>query len=344
MPVTNATFDFQGTDVTTDTNISAGGIQSGTLTEQGITFSFTSDAGNANFSGTNFNLSVSEGTATLTIDGPPSEEFFSDLVFNFGPSVGGSHSIMLLRTKTDNGAPGSTATATITAGQIATSGTVAAPAGKWNAIQFKASGTAGSDFLTLNSITSTVNCFLSGTLIATEAGETPVEALKPGDLLRTADGRLTPVTWLGHFNVDTRLQHPAKVNPVRITAGALGNGLPKRDLHLSLDHAIELGGVLYNAGALVNGRSIYQVTKMPTPGFTYYHVETEAHELLLAEGVEAESFIDYAGRDTFDNAAEAKDRLIAEMDRPRVSAARLVPDTLRVALLARAGAPDAKAA
>lgn len=338
MPVTNATFDFQGTDVTTDTSIAGGGIQSGTLTEQGITFSFTSDASNANFSATVFNLSVSNGSATLTISDSPSEEFFSNLIIDFGTSPAssyfGTHSIVLSRTQTASGSPLITpVTAVIPNSQITSNAVLNAPAGQWNSIQFNTTG-----FMIVDSITATVNCFLSGTAIATEAGETLVEALKPGDLVRTADGRLEKVVWLGEMQIDTQLMHPARVNPVRISAGALGGGLPKRNLYLSSDHAIEIDGILYNAGALINGHTIYQVAQMPKEGFTYYHVETEAHELLLAEGVASESFIDYAGRASFSNADEVTDRVIPEMALQRISTARLVPGALKARLTAIAGA------
>jgi hypothetical protein len=339
MPVINGTFDFQGGDVTTDTNVDASPF-TGTLTEQGVTFTFSASAppsGNANFSSV-FNLSVSVdgatgGTATATLDlnDTPSEDFFSNPVFNFG-SVGGSNQIQLIRTlNPTNGSPTAPVTVTITNAQINSNGTAAAPAGQYNQIKFITSGASGDSFMVVDSIQTTINCFLPGTAIATDTGARAVETLKPGDLLRTADGRLEAVVWLGEMEIDTRLMHPAKVNPICITAGALGNGLPERDLRLSADHAIEIDGVLYNAGALVNGTTIYQVAKMPMDGFTYYHVETQAHELLLAEGVAAESFIDYAGRDSFDNGGEAEPRTIPEMDLPRVSSARLVPDHIRTA-------------
>ena len=155
-----------------------------------------------------------------------------------------------------------------------------------------------------------------------------VEDLTVGTKLRTADGGTTTVKWLGEMPIDTRLVHPARANPVCITAGALGDGLPKQDLRLSPDHAIEIDGVLYNAGALVNGTTIYQERGKLPDGFTYYHIETVAHELLLAEGVPAESFVDYAGREAFDNGDEVRGP-IAEMDLPRISAARHVPAHLR---------------
>ena len=174
-----------------------------------------------------------------------------------------------------------------------------------------------------------LNCFCAGTLIDTPAGKRPVEELMAGDKVLTADGKETTVHWLGQQFVDTTLRHPRMVNPICITTGALGGGLPERDLFLSQDHAVAIDGTLYNAGALLNGETIYQVVEMPLDGFTYYHVETDAHELLVAEGVAAESYINYAGREGFDNAKAGTGREIAEMDLPRVSTSRMVPEYLK---------------
>jgi len=182
--------------------------------------------------------------------------------------------------------------------------------------------------LFINGITANATCYCAGTAIATPDGPRAVETLVAGDIINTADGGKTTVRWLGEQPIATRFLHPAKINPICIRAGALGEGVPSRDLFVSQDHAIAIDGLLINAGALVNGTSIYQVKDMPLDGFSYYHVETDAHELILAEGCAAESFIDYAGRDGFINGEES-DTVIAEMDLPRISAARLVPQAVR---------------
>ncbi|WP_417210955.1 Hint domain-containing protein [Antarctobacter sp.] len=198
------------------------------------------------------------------------------------------------------------------------------------------SSTNVSQLMQIESISaSSLNCFTAGTAISTPDGPVPVETLRAGDTVLTADGRKTEVLWLGRQPVDSRVMHPAKVNPVRIVAGALGGGLPVRDLRLSPDHAIALDNHLINAGALINNTTIYQERGQMPEGFVYYHVETEAHELLLAEGVAAESFIDYANRDGFVNGHEM-DRHIKEMALPRISAARLVPEETKARLEADA--------
>ncbi len=67
-------------------------------------------------------------------------------------------------------------------------------------------------------------CFYPGTSIATPEGATAVEALRPGDLVRTANGVL-PVRWIGQNHIATRFADKQRSLPVRITAGALGGGL-----------------------------------------------------------------------------------------------------------------------
>jgi len=69
----------------------------------------------------------------------------------------------------------------------------------------------------------------------------------------------------------------------------------------------------------------------------YYHIETEAHDVILAEGALAETFIDYADRKAFDNYQDYVDlygaeRIIPEMARPRISSRRLVPDAIKARL------------
>ena len=197
-----------------------------------------------------------------------------------------------------------------------------------NALTLTSSGTEVS--------TVTILCFYAGVCLATPSGERPVESLQPGDLVLTRNGPMK-VLWLGQSHVSTRFADPLRTLPIRITAGALGAGLPKRDLLLSPDHAICLNNILVQASALVNGTSILREANVPEC-FTYYHVELSSHELLLAEGLEAESFVDNAARRSFHNWDERSAPMapIAEMDMPRVKSARQLPAALRQQLAAEA--------
>jgi hypothetical protein len=179
-------------------------------------------------------------------------------------------------------------------------------------------------------------CFLGGTHIATPDGEVPVETLAAGDLVRTADGGVAPVRWVGLKTVSTLFADKLRMMPIRITAGALGGNLPHRDLLVSPDHAMLIDGILVQAAALANGGSIRQETAMPER-FTYYHIELASHELILAEGAASETFVDNAGRMAFDNWQEhqalfGEESAVAEMPYPRAKAARQVPAAIRTRL------------
>jgi len=191
--------------------------------------------------------------------------------------------------------------------------------------------------LALDDVKAAIRCFLPGTRIATPDGETAIETLKPGDRLLTAAGGETTLAWLGRQRVPADVLHPARVNPIRIAAGALAPGVPARDLYVSPDHALELDGLLINAGALVNGDTIRQVARMPAGGFVYYHLETDAHDLILAEGCAAESFVDYGALASFENADTRPAQIEhPEMPLPRIATARLVPRRIADRLAARA--------
>ncbi len=176
-------------------------------------------------------------------------------------------------------------------------------------------------------------CFTRGTAIATPNGERAVETLAIGNLVLNAQGQPVPVKWIGRQTI-----HPAFAMfhdklPIRITAGALGQGLPHRDLCVSPDHALLVEGCLIHASALVNGRTITRATDW-TDVVEYFHIETEAHEIILAEGAPTETFIDNVSRECFDNYAEYAALYpdaapMVELDLPRVLFARQLPAVIR---------------
>ena len=145
-----------------------------------------------------------------------------------------------------------------------------------------------------------VPCFAEGTRIGTQTGEVAVEALRVGDQLPVRlGGRSARVRWIGHRRVDCR-RHPRPwdIWPVRVRASAFGAGMPHRDLWLSPDHAVFVEGNLIPIRYLVNGTTVAQVE---TPEVSYWHVELDRHDVLLAEGLPAESFLDTGNRCAFEN-------------------------------------------
>jgi hypothetical protein len=148
-----------------------------------------------------------------------------------------------------------------------------------------------------------VACFGTGTRIATPRGEVAVEDLKEGDMVLTASGGAQVVRWLGRRRVDCgRHPYPEKVWPIRVAAHAFGAGRPARTLFVSPDHALFNDGVLIPAGRLVNGKTVRQT---PVARVTYWHVELKLHDLLLAESMPCESFLDTGNRTAFANCGGA---------------------------------------
>lgn len=146
-------------------------------------------------------------------------------------------------------------------------------------------------------------CFLRGTLIRTDHGEVPVEALSAGDQVITLSGAARPVHWIGYRTIDlTRHPAPHRVKPIRIRANAFADGQPCRDLLLSPDHAVLRDGVLVPVRLLVNGGSILRDGGHRR--ITYYHVELETHDILLTENLAAESYLETGNRGLFENGGD----------------------------------------
>ncbi len=177
-------------------------------------------------------------------------------------------------------------------------------------------------------------CFAEGTMIATPDGDRAVQDLQIGEKVRAADGRIVNIKWIGRQMVLKLLAGP-RMQPVRFRAGALGDGLPHTDLTVTADHGMIIDDLVINASALVNHDTIDFVPENELQDqVTYYHIETEDHDVILANGAAAETFVDAVTRASFDNYAEYLDlygaeRIIPEMDRPRVSSRRLVPQAVR---------------
>ncbi|HET9019911.1 MAG TPA: Hint domain-containing protein [Acetobacteraceae bacterium] len=146
-------------------------------------------------------------------------------------------------------------------------------------------------------LASSVPCFRAGTMILTADGERAVERLRPGDVVLTASGRRATLRWVGQRTVRVT----AASAPVRLRADAIADGVPRRDLFLSPDHAVLVDGVLVPARLLANGATIRRDATRAR--VTYVHLELDRHDLLLAEGLAAESYLDTGNRAQFDRAA-----------------------------------------
>jgi autotransporter passenger strand-loop-strand repeat protein len=143
----------------------------------------------------------------------------------------------------------------------------------------------------------TVECFAAGTRIRAAGGEIDVARLGVGDLVETLEGALCPIVWAGRRHIDCRGHpDPASVLPVRVRAHAFGRGRPSRHLFLSPDHALFLENVLIPVKYLIDGQRVSQVAR---DRITYHHIELARHEVIWAEGLLAETYLDVGERRAF---------------------------------------------
>ncbi len=142
-------------------------------------------------------------------------------------------------------------------------------------------------------------CFANGTRLLTPTGEKPVEKIRVGDRVITADHGAQKVIWIyGRERRVAELQAAPALAPVRIVKGALGPDLPRRTLRVSRQHRIMVSGdiarrmfgqdeVLVAAHHLLMLPGVAIDTR-PHP-VTFYHVLLETHEILVADGARTES-------------------------------------------------------
>ncbi|TAG29131.1 MAG: hypothetical protein EAZ40_02875 [Rhodobacterales bacterium] len=144
-------------------------------------------------------------------------------------------------------------------------------------------------------------CFCDGTLIDTGSGLVAVERLAVGDLVLTLDHGLQPIRWIGRRAVTLAetVAHP-QLLPVRVAAGAMGQGLPKRDLWLSPQHRVLVQSAIASRMAGPGGTLVAVTHLAGLPGITrarapravnYVHIRLDRHEVVKAEGTWAETLL-----------------------------------------------------
>ena len=154
--------------------------------------------------------------------------------------------------------------------------------------------------MTFSNIETIVPCFTPGTLIDTDRGSLPVEALRPGDRVLTMDHGYQPVRWTGHRNVTAEeLLRAPQLRPILISRDTFGPGLPERDLRVSPQHRLLLSGA---RAELVSGETevlapAVHLLGLPgvvqdaaAAGVRYIHILFDQHEIVRSDGLWTESF------------------------------------------------------
>ncbi|CUK05293.1 hypothetical protein RUE5091_02701 [Ruegeria denitrificans] len=142
-------------------------------------------------------------------------------------------------------------------------------------------------------------CFTSDTRILTRNGERPIQTLRTGDLIPTLENREQPIRWIGHRRFSrSALQTNPRLWPIRILAGALGNGLPKRDLLVSRQHRMLVQSKI--AERMFDTPEVLipaiKLTVLPgifvdetVPEIEYFHLLFDDHQVIFAENAPTES-------------------------------------------------------
>ena len=144
-----------------------------------------------------------------------------------------------------------------------------------------------------------VTCFTYGTEILTQNGPVPIQDLSVGDLIPTLGEGMRPILWIGRRKLTTAMLHEnPKLRPVRILAGALGKGLPRRDLVVSRQHRMlvqsRIAQRMFGTSEVLV--PAIKLTALPgifvdedTESVEYFHLLFDKHQVIFAENAPTES-------------------------------------------------------
>lgn len=148
-------------------------------------------------------------------------------------------------------------------------------------------------------------CFCSGTLITTAIGDVAVDELVVGEHIQTLDDGFQTLRWIGSAKLEAdELNANPHLVPIRIKAGALGQGLPTKDLLVSPQHRVLVRSkiaqrmfgdseILVPAKKLLEHEGI-EVQRVESDGVRYFHLLFDKHQIIFSNGSPTESL--YTGR------------------------------------------------
>jgi hypothetical protein len=152
----------------------------------------------------------------------------------------------------------------------------------------------------------------------------------------TLSGRHRPLCWIGTGSALAVRGRRSAATPLIVRKGALADNVPNRDLRITKGHSLFLDGVLIPVEFLVNHRSI--LWDDVTREVTVFHLELDAHDILIADGAAAESYRDDGNRWLFRNGNSGWDQPAKPPCAPVLTGGPVV-DAVWRRLLERAGGP-----
>lgn len=140
--------------------------------------------------------------------------------------------------------------------------------------------------------------FARGTLVATEQGPVAVEDLVPGDRLKTRDGNVSAIRWIGSCTLDGSALVPEDY-PLRIKADALGELRPVQDLivgprfriltsHPGCAALFDSAEALAPVAELFDGDTILRLR--PPEDFEFFNLMCDEHQIIEANGLDTETY------------------------------------------------------
>jgi len=141
-----------------------------------------------------------------------------------------------------------------------------------------------------------IPCYTPGSRVITARGEVPVEQIREGDLLQTADNGLQPVIWVSRRNLSSAdLERHPHLRPILLRPGGLIAN--QRRMLVSPQHRfLVLKDGQSKSESLARARLLLELdpfhvrTKENTSPVCYIHLMTEAHQVIFVDGCATETF------------------------------------------------------
>lgn len=130
--------------------------------------------------------------------------------------------------------------------------------------------------------------FASDVGMVTTSGYHPVESLRPGDALITSEQGVTRVVAVDRRRIgEEELGQFREIGPILIRAGALGPGLPARDIVVAPRQEVTFGrkGQPRQRRSAVSLIGHPGVLRLPVRSVTYHRLHVSDPALVQAEGV-----------------------------------------------------------
>jgi Ca2+-binding RTX toxin-like protein len=161
-----------------------------------------------------------------------------------------------------------------------------------------------------------IPCFTPGSIVITARGAIPVEQVRLGDMIQTADNGMKPVIWIGRrlLNRNDLLDNP-HLRPIQLKPGGIIN--LERSMRVSPQHRFSTKAALLGQDSFVKARLLseldpeFVIRDQSFEPICYIHLMTEEHQVIFVDGCTTETF--WPGPDAIRSLCEAGRRELIEL-------------------------------